>query len=123
MLKNQSPPTDVLIIKNGTIKMDQAASIQAEVVETKEILKSVSKNHDPIRLTYIMLDKNSSQKFFLEKGDNILNPNSGTLINSEAVGKNFEFYLVAQQCNRGTVKPTYYKVAYSDSTLEEGVIE
>jgi len=40
------------------------------------------------------------------------------LINSEAVGKDHEFYLIAQQCNRGTVKPTYYRVVYSESTLE-----
>jgi aubergine-like protein len=69
------------------------------------------------------LDKNTSQKFFSSKGRDVINPSSGTLVNSEAVGKNFEFYLIAQQCNRGTVKPTYYKVAYCDSTLEEGVIE
>lgn len=45
------------------------------------------------------------------------------LVNSEAVGKGFEFYLIAQQCNRGTVKPTFYKVVYSDSEVEEGVLE
>lgn len=89
MVSNQSPPSEVLIIKNGTIKMDLAASINAEVIEIKEILKTVSKSYDPIRLTYIMLDKNSSQKFFLEKGGNIFNPYSGTLVNAEAVGKNF----------------------------------
>jgi aubergine-like protein len=82
MLNSQYPPTEVLIIKNGTVKMDLTASINAEVIETKEILKTVSKSYDPIRLTYIMLDKNSSQKFFLQKGDNLLNPQSGTLVNS-----------------------------------------
>lgn len=52
-----------------------------------------------------------------------MNPSSGTLVTNEAVGKNFEFYLIAQQCNRGTVKPTFYKVAYTDTVLDEGVIE
>lgn len=70
------------------------------------------------RLTYILLDKNPSQKFFLPKGRDVTNPASGALINSEAVGKDHEFYLIAQQCNRGTVKPTYYRVVYSESTLE-----
>ena len=32
MLSSQSPPTEVLIIKNGTVKMDLAASINAEVI-------------------------------------------------------------------------------------------
>jgi aubergine-like protein len=70
-----------------------------------------------------MVDKNSSQKFFMERGSEVVNPASGMLVNSEAVGKGFEFYLIAQHCNKGTVKPTYYRVVYSDSTLEEGIIE
>lgn len=123
MLASNCPPSEVLIIKNGTVKLDLAASIQAEVAEVKEILRSVSKSSDPTRLTYMMLDKNCSQKFFLRRGDNILNPASGTLVNAEAVGRNYEFYLIAQQCNRGTVKPTYYRVAYSDSALEEGILQ
>ena len=31
--------------------------------------------------------------------------------------------MVAQQCNRGTVRPTFYRALYSDSSLESGVIE
>lgn len=118
-----SPPSEVFIIKNGTTKFDASLYIQAEVTEVKEILKSCSKSYDPIKLTYIILDKNSTQKFFVDKGRDIVNPSSGTIITSEAVGRSFEFYLIAQQCNRGTVRPTYYKVAYTDSSIEEGMIE
>lgn len=115
--KSSAAPSEVFIIKNGTTKLDVNCYIQAEVTEIKELLKCLSKSHDPIKLTYIILDKNSSQKFFIEKGRDVVNPYSGTLINSEAVGKNFEFYLIAQVCNRGTAKPTFYKVAYTDSAL------
>lgn len=31
--------------------------------------------------------------------------------------------MVAQNCNRGTAKPTYYKVIYTTSNLEEGVLQ
>ena len=118
-----TPPSEVFIIKNGTTRFDLSLYIQAEITEVKEILKSCSKSYDPIRLTYIILDKNSTQKFFVDKGRDIVNPSSGTIINGEAVGRSFEFYLIAQQCNRGTVRPAYYKVAYTDSSIEEGVIE
>ena len=76
-----------------------------------------------MHLVYILMDKDANQKFFTERGNQTVNPSSGMLINSEAVGKGFEFYLIAQHCNRGTVKPTFYKVLYSDTFLEEGVIE
>ena len=66
---------------------------------------------------YVLLDKDTTQKFFSEKGRDVSNPNSGLLVNSHAVGNNFEFYLVSQQVTRGTVRPTFFKVVYSDSPL------
>lgn len=67
-------------------------------------------------------NKNSKQKFFLESR-NMMNPGHGTLINSKVVSKNYDFYLIAQQCNRGTVKPVHYKVLFTDSKIEEGVLQ
>lgn len=64
----------------------------------------------------------SKQKFFLET-KKIVNPFFGTLINSKVVGKNYDFYLISQHCNRGTVKPVHYDVIYNDSSLEEGVLQ
>jgi len=87
------------------------------VVEIKEILQSLAKKNEQIHLVYMLMDKDANQKFFVERGRDTINPSSGMLVNSEAVGKGFEFYLVAQQCNRGTVKPTFYKVLYSDTFL------
>jgi aubergine len=119
---NNQPPSDVLIIKNGSTKYDNRTVVQAEVAEIKEVLKSVHRQHD-IRLLYLLLDKDTNQKFFAEKGRDMANPQSGLLVNSQAVGQGFEFYLVAQQCNRGTVRPTFYRCVFSDSALEEGVVE
>jgi hypothetical protein len=35
------------------------------------------------------MDKDANQKFFTERGNQIANPSSGMLINSDAVGKGF----------------------------------
>jgi len=86
-------------------------------------MSSVGRVGAPIHLIYMLLDKNSSQKFFLPKNPEVVNPMPGTLVNSEAVGKGFEFYLIAQQSRKGAVKPTFYRVIYSDSALEEGLLE
>lgn len=53
----------------------------------------------------------------------MINPSSGTLINSKVVGNHYDFYMVSQQCNRGTVKPVHYQVLYSDSSIEEGILQ
>lgn len=87
------------------------------MAEIKEIFQSLTKKAEQIHLVYILMDKDANQKFFADRGRETMNPSSGMLVNSEAVGKGFEFYLVAQQCNRGTVKPTFYKVLHSDTFL------
>lgn len=68
------------------------------------------------KLTFLTANKNSKQKFFAE-GRAIGNPSYGTLINSKIVSKFYDFYLISQHCNRGTVKPIHYKVLYTDSKM------
>ncbi len=116
MRSNKNPPSDLILIKNGSTKYDNKLLVQTEVSEIKETLKALHSH--PAKLTYILLDKDTNQKFFAAQGQGIANPQSGMLVDCEAVGKGFEFYLVAQQCNRGTVRPTFYKIIYSDSSLE-----
>ena len=74
------------------------------------------------KLTFMTANKSSKQKFFLQ-GRNIANPGYGTLVNSKVVSKNYDFYLIAQHCNRGTVKPVHFKVLFTDSKIEEGVLQ
>lgn len=75
-----------------------------------------------MKLTFMTVDMASKQKFFLSNR-NIVNPAHGTLINSKVVGNNYDFYMISQQCNRGTVKPIHYEVVYTDSAMEEGVLQ
>lgn len=75
-----------------------------------------------VKLSYIIVDLAAKQKFFMQK-QNIVNPAFGTLINSKVVGKNYDFYMIAQHCNKGTVKPVHYEVLYNESHLEEGVLQ
>lgn len=39
------------------------------------------------------------------------------------MSKNYDFYIVSQQSNRGTTVPNHYKVIYSDSNIEEGILQ
>jgi len=125
LLKSGRPPSDVLILRKGSTHADNVLAIQLEVEGIKEVLRSCpNNNQEPTRLLYAVIDKNASQKFFIQKGrGDLANPNSGTLVNSEAVSEFYDFYLIPQQCNRGTVKPTYFRVIYSDCLLEEGLVE
>ena len=114
---NNEGPREIILIKNGSTKYDNSMKINVEVEEIKTVLKS-SKDTMNSKLMYVLLDKDTNQKFFSQRGNDVVNPSSGLLVNSHAVSQDFEFYLVAQQCNRGTVKPTFYKVVYNNSSME-----
>lgn len=68
------------------------------------------------KLTFMTANKHSKQKFF-STNRNISNPGFGTLVNNKVVSKFYDFYLISQHCNRGTVKPIHYKVLYTDSKM------
>lgn len=65
-----------------------------------------------------MIDKKPSEKFFGSYDGKVSNPSAGTLINSQVVSDNYDFYLVSQFSNRGTTIPIYYNVIYSNSKIE-----
>lgn len=76
-----------------------------------------------IGLLYLSVDRKVSQKFFVETNGKVFNPQYGTLINSTVVSSNYDFYMVAQNCNKGAATPTYYKVIHDSSSLNEGQLE
>ena len=119
--ENNSLPDRVIILKKGCSEAQIDVFAKKEIDDIKSVFKEVPE-YKP-QLIYVILDKHSKQKFFLNKNRNIANPLYGTLVNTKAVSKNFDFYLISQHCNRGTVKPAYYRVLYNDSTLEEGMIQ
>jgi len=65
----------------------------------------------------IMVNTKTSERFFTEDGGNV---RAGTLINSEIVSKEYDFYMVSQNSNKGCVVPNHYKVIYSNSKMDEG---
>ena len=73
-----------------------------------------------IKLTFIMINVKTSERFFIEDNSQIRNVSAGTLVCEDLVSENYDFYLMSQQSNKGTTVPNHYKVIYSNSKLEEG---
>ena len=117
---NSGLPDEIIILKAGCCDGQKTDISQMEIQEARTLLKNMSK-YVP-NLTYIIVDKSSNTKFFANERE-VRNPGHGTLINSKVVSKGYDFYLIAQHCNRGTVKPVHYQVLYSESEIEEGMIQ
>lgn len=113
-------PEEIIILKTGSCEGEKFESSSREIKDVLTLMKEMN-GYNP-RLTYLNVDKSSSQKFFSNhKG--VCNPGHGTLINNKVVSSNYDFYLISQHCNKGTVKPAHYEVLYSDSAMEEGVLQ
>lgn len=68
----------------------------------------------------VMVNVKVSDRFFLDRGENV---RAGTLINSEVVTKDYDFFLISQGSNKGCIVPNHYKVIYSNSKMEEGYLQ
>jgi hypothetical protein len=76
-----------------------------------------------MKLTVIMINVKTSERFFAQDGNMICNVNAGTLVAEDLVSENYDFYIMSQKSNKGTTVPNHYKVIYSNSALDEGQLE
>ena len=42
---------------------------------------------------------------------------------SDVVSKDYDFYVVSQSSTKGSTVPNHYRVVYSDSKMEEGMLQ
>ncbi len=70
-----------------------------------------------------MINVKTNERFFVQDGRDIRNVDAGTLVSTEIVSPNYDFYIVSQRSNKGTSVPNHYQVIYSNSKIEEGILQ
>jgi aubergine-like protein len=116
--RNKVPPKDIILFSNA-VSGDQVKLLKEYLVD--EFLKkaeNIYKEKCP-SLQVVMVNTKTSERFFTENSENV---RAGTLINSEVVSNDYDFYLVSQNSNRGCIVPNHYKVIFNNSKLEEGML-
>lgn len=64
-----------------------------------------------------MINVKTSERFFLQSGNNINNVDAGTLVSRHIVSPQYDFYIVSQRSTRGTSVPNHYRVIYTNSEV------
>lgn len=121
VVRNKEPPVEVLFFQSSTSGDQMSMFIEFFINPLKEKLTNIYLDKTPA-LTLIMVNVKTSERFFTE-GDNVRNVPAGTLISTDIVSNFYDFYVVSQGSNRGCTVPNHYKVIYSDSKMEEGVLQ
>lgn len=119
--QNNCFPEELIILREGVSEGQIPIIFNTEVSSVLTILKDTC--NAELKLIYVIVDRKVSQKFFSCRDDRVNNPAYGSLINNTVVSKNYDFYMVAQNCNRGAATPVYYKVIYNSSSMKEGQLQ
>ena len=91
-----------------------------------DVFKKFDAKYNP-KILYIFVDKKTNQRFFVEDGANVINPASGTCIDTclvESQDKDmYDFYLIPHKANIATACPVHYRVAYNTTGLTKKQVE
>ena len=120
--RNKEVPSE-LIIFNSSTSNDQIIMFQDYFIKPLKNKMEEAYKDKFIAITLVMINVKSSERFFTEGDTNVRNVPAGTLISTDIVSNYYDFYVVSQASNRGSTVPNHYKVIYSDSKLEEGVLQ
>lgn len=71
----------------------------------------------------MLVNTKTTERFFQSQGGSVRNVPAGTIVSSNIVSKNYDFFMVSQFTTRGSTVPNHYKVIFTDSKVEEGVLQ
>ena len=116
--RNKVPPKDIILFSNAVsgdhVKLFKEFLIDEFLRKAEDIYKEKCPTFQAV-----MVNTKTSERFFTENSENV---RAGTLINSDVVSKDYDFYLVSQNSNRGCIVPNHYKIIFTNSKMEEGIL-
>ncbi|KAH8341627.1 hypothetical protein KR059_012367 [Drosophila kikkawai] len=113
-LEHQSLPIRILFYRDG---VSSGSLKQLFEYEVKDIVKNLDEqyknaNADPPSFAYVVVTRSMNVRFFHNGRQN---PPPGTVVDDVVtLPERYDFYLVSQKVNQGSVSPTSYNVLYSN---------
>lgn len=112
--KHGTYPTMIFFYRGGVGEGDIPYVLN---IELNQLIETLNKGyeHDNIdfKMAYIIVSKKVNTRFWQSNGNDARNPAPGTVIdNTVTLKERYEFFLVSQNCNQGTISPTNYHVIY-----------
>merc|ERR1712226_286792 len=102
--------------------MGQEENVRAQEVEQiKLFFKEKGMN---VKFTFIIVAKRINTRFYKKQGAQFVNPPSGSIIDDVVtLPERYDFFIVSQSVNQGTVNPTSYNVIYDTSGFKPDIIQ
>jgi aubergine-like protein len=120
--ENKKVPECIVYFRDGVTDLQEHALRTLEIDEVLLSFQDFALEYKP-KLSVIRVEKRIAQKFFHVDEEGYKNPPSGTLIDTTIVSRDYDFYLIAQNVQRGTATPTHYKVVYDTTGISSGMLQ
>lgn len=89
---------------------------EVKETEVKAIKAVIEATGADIKLSFIIVSKRINTRFYATSGSTVQNPPSGTIVDDVAtLPERYDFFLISQSVNQGTVSPTNYNVILDES--------
>ncbi|XP_039756127.1 piwi-like protein Ago3 [Pararge aegeria] len=110
-------PDRIIIYRDG-VGDGQLKLIQDyEIPQMQISISCFDDNYKP-SITYIVVQKRINTRIFLKQGKEFANPDPGTVVDNLITRRDwYDFLIVSQKVNQGTVTPTHYVVIHDDSGM------
>ncbi|XP_077341080.1 piwi-like protein 4 isoform X1 [Lithobates pipiens] len=115
---NNDWPNRIIIYRDGVGDGQLQMVVDYEIPQLLACFTEVSRAYSP-KITFVVVRKRCTTKFFSESGRGLQNPPLGTVVDSVATRREwYDFFLISQNARQGTVNPTYYNVLYDSNCLK-----
>lgn len=107
---NKMYPSLIVVYRDGVGDGMLSTVVDYEIPQIKETFSNIHADYKP-DFTFIVVKKRIHTRLFKVVSNSLMNPPPGTLVDSGCVNpKWYDFFLVPQYVNQGTVTPTHYHV-------------
>uniref|UniRef100_A0A3P8SKU5 Piwi-like RNA-mediated gene silencing 1 n=1 Tax=Amphiprion percula TaxID=161767 RepID=A0A3P8SKU5_AMPPE len=115
---NKCLPSRIIVYRDGVGDGQLHSVVNYEVSQIMDSIKSIGQDYEP-KLSVVVVKKRISSRFFYHNNGNVLNPPPGTVIDTDVTRPEwYDFYIVSQAVQLGSVSPTHYNVVYDTSGLK-----
>nr|XP_048307056.1 piwi-like protein 3 [Myodes glareolus] len=115
-------PQSVVVYRDGVGDGQLQALLVNEVRQFQKFF--ASRWPEDFKLTFIVVKKRINTRFFYDNGEEVTNPPSGTVVDQVVTRDEwYDFYIVSQTSNSGTVTPTHYNVIYDTKGLTPNQVQ
>jgi aubergine-like protein len=115
--KARKLPETVIIFRDGVGESQVSGITEFEVASLQRACESVETGYSPL-LSYVVVIKKPSAKFFSTGARGVTSPKPGTLVTSTVVPCSGDFYLISHSAPQGVSTPTLYRTVHGSADIE-----